>query len=135
MLDELKADLIRDEGVKLHPYRDTSDKLTIGVGRNLDDKGITNVEAFQLLGHDIDEVLTDLDAHLPWWRDLTDARQRGLANMRFQLGMAGLLGFQRMLMALKNGAYETAAAEALDSLWHGQTPDRAERIADLFKRG
>ena len=42
----IEEQLILHEGLRLKPYRDTVGKLTIGVGRNLDDVGITRAEAF-----------------------------------------------------------------------------------------
>src|SRR5574341_784631 len=74
----LMAELKRDEGVRLKPYRDTVGKLTIGAGRNLDDKGISAVEATILLANDIEEVCAALDAELAWWRDLDGVRQRAI---------------------------------------------------------
>ena len=73
--DRLRADLVRDEAVRLKPYRDSVGKLSIGVGRNLDDKGISEQEAMMLLGNDITEHLALLDKYLPWWAMLDEARQ------------------------------------------------------------
>lgn len=42
-MTKLEKDLIRDEGLRLKPYRCTADKLTIGVGRNLEDNGINSL--------------------------------------------------------------------------------------------
>lgn len=128
----LRADLVRDEGVSLKPYKCPSDKLTIGVGRNIEDIGITAEEANILLDHDIDRVFGELDAHLSWWRGRPDHVQRGLANMCFQLGYPKLLQFKRMLAALQAGDYATARKEAADSAWYTQTPARAERVIALF---
>ena len=61
---KLEALLRRHEGVRLKPYRDTVGKLTIGVGRNLDDVGITPDEATVLLRTDIDRTAAGLDAAL-----------------------------------------------------------------------
>lgn len=133
--DRLRHDLLRDEGLRLKPYRDSVGKLTIGVGRNLDDLGITEREAMDLLANDIARTEVELDRALPWWRDLTDGRQRALLNMAFNLGVPRLVGFRRMLAALAGGEYETAAVEALDSQWARQVGDRARRIADLLRRG
>lgn len=71
MLERLKQDLVRDEGKRLKPYKDTVGKLTIGVGRNLDDVGISESEAMALLDSDIAAVFAELDRHVPWWRDMT----------------------------------------------------------------
>jgi hypothetical protein len=36
-VDLLRKELVRDEGLRLRPYRDSVGKLSIGIGRNLDD--------------------------------------------------------------------------------------------------
>ncbi|GAB3123810.1 hypothetical protein GCM10027256_18490 [Novispirillum itersonii subsp. nipponicum] len=131
----LAADLRRDEAVRLLPYRCTAGKLTIGIGRNLDDVGISAEEAAVLLGNDIRRVLAGLDRQLPWWRGLSAGRQRALANMAFNLGLPRLLGFRQMLAALQAGQWEEAARQALDSKWAGQVGERADRIARLIREG
>lgn len=133
MRNELRADLIRDEGVRLKPYACTAGKQTIGIGRNLEDVGITTKEAHQLLDNDIDRVFLELDRNLPWWKTRTDPAQRAMANMAFQLGISGLLAFKKMLACLQAGDYEGARTHALDSKWaKSDTPARAERVAALF---
>ncbi|MFD2235097.1 glycoside hydrolase family protein [Phaeospirillum tilakii] len=131
----LRADLIRDESLRLKPYRCPAGKLTIGIGRNLDDVGISREEAETLLDHDIAALTADFDRALPWWRGLSEARQRALVNMGINLGLPRLLGFKRMLTALERGEFATAAAEALDSPWAGQVGARAQRIAALLRAG
>jgi lysozyme len=131
----LKRDLAWDEGVRLKPYRCTAGRLTIGVGRNLDDVGITAEEADYLLENDLGRATADLDRALPWWRGLSEARQRALANMAFNMGLGRLLGFKAMLAALRAGRWEEAAAEALDSAWAQQVGPRAARIAATIREG
>ncbi len=135
MTDPIMADLKRDEGLRLKPYRCSAGRLTIGYGRNLDDVGITHGEAEILLEHDIRRSLAALDRALPWWRTLSGDQQRGLINMCFQLGIGGLRKFEKMLAALKDSNYNKAADEALDSLYAKQTPERAKRVAKLFREG
>ena len=65
-LAELREQLVIHEGMRLKPYKDSVGKLTIGVGRNLDDVGITEVEALELLENDIHRVMDDLDRNVPW---------------------------------------------------------------------
>ncbi len=141
-IDRMKFELRRDEGVRLKPYRDTVGKLTLGVGRNLDDVGLTNEEADYLLENDIGRAMAELDRALPWWRGLSDARQRALLNMAFNMGVPRLLAFRGMLAALQAGDYERAALEAFDSRWAlqvgdgpGGREDRADRIAEMFREG
>ena len=133
MIDRIMADLQRDEGLRLKPYRDSVGKLTIGFGRNLSDNGITEREAEILLDNDMAKTFADLDRALPWWRGLPPFRQRGLVNMAFNLGLPRLLTFKKMLSALQTGDGEQAAVEALDSIWAGQVKGRADRIAYLYR--
>ncbi|WP_313539776.1 glycoside hydrolase family protein [Sphingomonas sp.] len=103
----LTAELIRDEDERLKVYRCTANKRTIGVGRNLDDvgiskaetaalgltvasackSGITRAQSRALLANDIDACERQLDAKLPWWRKLANVRQRALINMCFNMGI------------------------------------------------
>lgn len=131
----LKDQLIAHEGLRLKPYADTVGKLTIGVGRNLDDAGISTHEAMILLEHDIEAVEHDLDQRLPWWRGLTEARQLVLADMCFNLGIARLQGFRNTLAAIQAGDYESAADGMLASKWAEQVGKRAHRLAKMMRDG
>lgn len=134
-VDALAAALIADEGLRLHAYRDTAGKLTIGIGHNLDELGITEAEARAILADDIARICADLDRSLPWWRGLGEARQEALAEMAFNLGPGGLLAFHNTLSALQDGRFEDAAREALNSRWAVQVGARAQRIAAKFRQG
>lgn len=133
--DMLLQDLKRDEGMLLKPYRDTVGKLTIGIGRNLDDVGISENEALSLAKSDIFKVTGGLDVALPWWRTMSEPRQRALANMAFNLGVTGLLGFRKALQALQDGDFNQAASEFLDSKWAVQVGDRSKRLAEMIREG
>ena len=134
-VEALIRQLERHEGYRRHPYQDSVGKLTVGIGRNLDDVGLTRDEAQYLARRDVDRVCRELDDRLTWWRSLDEVRQRALADMGFNLGVPGLLGFRRMLAALEAGDYKTAAAEALDSLWARQVGQRATAIAGMIRSG
>lgn len=131
----LKRQLRRHEGIRLKPYRDTVGKLTIGIGRNLDDKGISEAEASFLLDSDIASVLESLDNAFPWWKKLDDVRQRVLADMCFNMGIGGLLGFTNMLSAVRAENYRAAAAEMLSSRWAIQVGNRAKRLSQMMETG
>lgn len=131
--DRLIEDLKRDEGMRTNLYRDTVGKQTIGVGRNIDDRGISIAEAEFMLANDIDNVEAELNFKIPWWVNMPADAKRALANMCFNIGWPRLEGFQKMLAALKDGNYPKAADEALDSRWAGQVGARAERIAALIR--
>lgn len=132
---QLRLDLERDEGLRTEPYRDTVGKLTIGIGRNLDALGISEPEARFMLDNDVSRVIRQLNDKLPWWSGLTEPRQRALANMAFNLGIGGLLGFKKMLEAMRRGKYTEASEEALNSKWARQVGQRAGRISTLIREG
>ena len=123
------------EGLKLNPYRDTTGHLTIGYGRNLDDKGITVQEANFMLDNDIAEKAEEVRRYIPWSRDLTRARQDVLIMMCFNLGIHGLLAFRNFLRALKRGDYKEAASHGLDSKWARQVGRRAEHLMKVIEHG
>jgi len=133
---EMEKRLLRlHEGERLKPYRCTSGKLTIGVGRNLEDRGITKQESAYLLDNDIRQVCAELRKHLPWFGDLGAARQAVLIDMAFNLGTSGLLSFKRALGHIRCCEYEAAAAEMLDSRWANQVGERARRLAWMMETG
>jgi len=132
---QLIEELRRDEGVRLKPYKDTVGKWTIACGRNLSDNGISTDEMLLMLHNDIDAASKGLDRALPWWREMSEPRQRALVNMCFNLGLPRLLQFKTMLRHLEAGEYEAAADAALDSRWALQVGERSDRIAELFRKG
>lgn len=131
----LREQLIRDEGRRARPYHDTLGHLTIGVGRNLDAKGLSSDEIDFLFDHDINDAETALTHACPWSGALDAPRQAVLIGMAFNLGMTGLLEFHRMLRACAAGDYASAAGEMRASVWHGQVGARAERLACQMETG
>ncbi len=131
----LHAELLRDEGLRLKPYRDRKGYLTIGIGRNLDTVGISVEESHLLCLHDMERAEKALNTHCPWWGQLDPVRQRVLVNMTFNLGIQKLCGFTQFLEALQHQDYERAAGAMLDSRWAEQVQARATRLADMMRRG
>lgn len=148
--DEIIQRLVFHEGCKLKPYRCTEGFLTIGVGRNLEtnplteeekkacgdyEHGITKNAAFLLLRNDIDRVICECIKVFPFWKQLDSERQYALIDMVFQLGVAGVKKFKKMLAAMGVGNYKEAAVQCLDSRYAKQTPNRAKRIAKTIETG
>lgn len=126
--------LRRHEGLRLEPYRCTEGFLTIGYGRNLDAKGISHLEAVDMLICDIEETEAALNER-GLLDGLDEARGGVLVNMAFQLGINGLLKFENTLRLVKEGRFEDASVEMLDSKWASQTPSRAEELSQQMKTG
>lgn len=138
MNQKLINQLRDEEGEVLSAYTDHLGYMTIGVGRLIDKRkggGITREESEILLNNDIQKVSVQLDANLPWWRSLSEARQGVLQGMAFQMGIAGLLGFKNTLQMVQSGDYNNAAKGMLESKWAKQTPARASRMAEQMRTG
>ena len=133
--DALINQLLSDEGLRLKPYRCTEGRLTIGIGRNLDDSGITQDEAMYLLANDIRKTYSEVTNAMPWIVKLNDARQNVLLNMAFQMGTKGLLKFKQTLGHIQAGEFNQAATAMSQSLWAKQTPARAHRLAEQMRSG
>lgn len=131
----LMQELQSDEGLKLFPYVDAVGKLTVGIGRNLSDVGISEDEARLLLANDVAKAAADLTRFLPWYSALDEVRQRVLLNMTFNLGVRGLLKFEQTLASIKRGDYEAAAQGMLSSVWARQVGRRATRLAAMMRTG
>lgn len=131
----VREQLTRDEGCRLKPYKDTVGKLTIGIGRNLDDVGISLEEAHYLLDNDIDRARNNCTANISFFKNLDDARQGVLVNMCFNMGISKLLHFPRLLGAMERGDWNAAADEILTSKYAKDVGDRAKRMAEQVKTG
>jgi len=133
MISELKAHLIEFEGLRLKPYHCTSGKLTIGIGRNLDDRGITEEEANVLLMNDIAIVQEELLARWDWVANLPPRAQLVMMDLAFNMGVPAISNFQNMLRDLKDGNWEGAAINLLDSRYAQQVGRRAIYNAHLLE--
>ena len=125
--------VVKHEGLMLKPYKCPAGKLTIGVGRNLEDVGITKEEAMFLLENDLDRCHQECLRSFFWYKDLDVDRQGVIQEMYFNLGLARLKTFKKMLLACEIGNYELAAREMLSSLWARQVGKRAETLANIMK--
>jgi lysozyme len=131
----LRKMLINDEQYKQYPYHDSTDHLTVGIGRNLTDRGISLEEALAMLDNDISFFATRLSSSLNWWSGVDDIRQVVLVNMCFNLGLNKFLEFNKMLQAIERRDYDLAAKEMLNSVWAEQVGERAIRLANIMRDG
>lgn len=134
-VNQLKKMLTRHEGFRLKPYRDSVLKLTIGVGRNLDDFGLTKEEVLYLLHNDVMRVTQEVRRAFPWYLRLNAVRQNVVLNMVFNLGLSRFLGFKKTIGAIESKNWDTAAKEMLDSKWASQVGNRAKELAKMMKTG
>ena len=134
-MTKLIEQLKRHEGVKLKPYFCTAGKCTIGVGRNLDDVGITESEAELLLENDIQNAVTQLTRRFAWTKDLDEVRFAALINFTFNVGIGTVAKFVNAMALLKEGKYDMAADEFLNSRWAKQVGQRAVEVTEQIRTG
>ena len=127
--DYIKA----NEGYRTKPYHCSSNKLTIGYGRNLEDNGISQDEAELMFTNDLNRVADELRVILPDFDDLGYPQKKVLMDMCFNLGITRLRKFKKMIAAIENGDFNKAAIELLDSRYARQLPRRAGDNAILMR--
>ena len=129
-----EAHLIWAEDEVLNLYPDSEGILTIGVGHNIEEKGISRAVSRLMLQEDVDEVFTDLE-HLDYFAFLDPTRQLVIADMVFNLGLPKFLRFVKLNAALAIHDYTLAAHEMIDSKWYRQTKRRAKKLVKAMRTG
>lgn len=125
-------------------YEDSLGFLTIGYGRLIDGRhggGLTEEEANFLLMKDISRMMDTAKKSYNWFDGLNEPRKAVIINMLFNLGQPRFDKFKMFQDAVRQGFYETAAAEMLrgsnggKSLWYEQVGYRAEELSQQMLTG
>jgi len=122
-------------GTRYLPYTDTVGKLTIGYGRNLTDRGISEHEAKSFLAMDIQDTITHLHLNYRWFDRLDGVRRDAIVDMAFNLGAKKFSGFVKFIQALDRSNWPEAQQEMLNSLWATQVGDRATELSEMVLTG
>lgn len=131
----LRELLIKHEGIRLKPYLCPAGKLTVGVGRNLEDVGLSDQEARMMLTNDIHRVVKETADNFKWFKSLNLARQDVVLSMVFNLGLTRFRQFKKMHAWLSVANYDNAANEMLSSVWASQVGIRAVELATMMRHG
>lgn len=134
--------LILHEGLRLKPYQCTAGKTTIGIGRNLDDVGITEDEAMLMLHNDMVNTVREIVGVYPAFGDDLPARQVALIDFVFNLGITRARKFKKFWAALNCGDFQAASKELLTnsagdapSKYAQDVGQRAWRVANQIRTG
>ncbi len=122
------------EGFRAKAYLDSKGYLTIGYGRNLESKGISQHEAEILLQNDCLDAFAFCQK-LNYFASLNEARQAAILDMVFNLGAAGFMKFKKLQENLRLCDFDNASGEILNSKWASQVGNRAKTIANMIKNG
>ena len=126
LLEKIKE----SEGYVGTVYKDHLGIDTVGIGTRMP---IDEEEAELLLKHRLLKKIKHLLDAKPIVSTLDDNKQSVLFEMAYQLGVNGLLKFKKMWSAIENNDFELASKEGLDSRWHKQTPERAEKLMAIMR--
>jgi len=130
--DDALASIKKDESCSLELYEDTRGFWTIGWGRCLQTKVLTQGEADYLLGNDFKDASEDAIRYYPDFWSLTDVRKVVLVNMSYNLGLEGLMKFVKLEAAMSQKNWAQASAEILNSKL---APQRRQRLASMMLSG
>ena len=139
---KLKKELERDEGRRLHAYRDSRGLYTIGVGhlvgsipRILD---VTDAECDALYFFDVRIAEAIARSSVPAFDTLDDVRQRALVNMAFNRGghmKESTTITPAINAAAADGDWNQVTLAIAASPWAAEVGDRAERLAQMLAIG
>jgi len=118
-----------------HGKRTISGNLTIGIGWNLEQNPLPDHIIDEMAVWMLERMRRELTNAHPWILKLDEARQIALLLMAYQMGVGGLLKFRKMLDAIKEGRWEEAEKEALDSGWGRRFTARARFTAYILRTG
>ncbi len=139
--------LIEDEGMRQFPYLDCcgkefkacsctcKGKITIGIGRNLTDTGISENEAIGLQYNDVKRVSEQLTREFPWFSRINSTRRIVVVSMAFNLGMEGFRKFKKTIKCIESGDFNSAADQMLISPWAKQVGKRSLRLSEMMRKG
>lgn len=138
-MDELRRELIRDEGVVYSIYKDPLGYPTFGIGHLITPSDpeynmpigtpVSEERVYEVFEKDVDIAIED--CKILYGDDFDDwpsCVKHVLVNMCFNLGRSRLSRFVRMKKALHERDWVVAAKEGRDSRWYNQVTTRAERL-------
>lgn len=146
----LNEELTRDEDSRSLPYQDSMEIWSVAIGRNLEANGLpvdilvnvikragglTDHEISVLLAADVREAEATVQSLFHGWMDISDARQRVLLNMAFNLGANTFAKFVKFWAAVHRGDWMEAGRQMEDSVWRVQVGVRYERLRKMIEDG
>lgn len=156
MYEKLKARLKQEEGLRQKVYLDSRGFPTVGYGHLLRDL-IAIAYAMKYLGRS-DAPIFQIEQCDRWFDEdlavavaifnrlfgmdklspgveINEVRRDALIEMAFNLGEGNLMGFRRMVKAVRKGNWQEVWTEANDSKWDKQLPERADEIEEMLLSG
>ena len=94
---------------------------------------LTEEESLHILTGRISQLHIKLGEKLDWYDNMPPEIQGVVIEMCYQMGFAGFCKFKKAISNMIDKNWKGAATEMLDSRWAKQTPNRANRLADIVR--
>lgn len=130
---KVRKSLVLHENERNYPYVDTVGKISIGIGYNLSDRGLSDDWIDKQFQEDVEYFYKNL-CEFSWFHLLNEDRQIILIDMAF-MGWKRFLEFEKMIQALEERDYESAAHEMMASKWAEEVKDRAVKLSQGMRIG
>ena len=131
-IEKLKKQLIRHEARKLDVYKCSAGKLTVGIGHNLTDNGISGAVCRLMFQEDISRCSRELETIFGHSFSLYPENiQLVLADMIFNLGFVRFNWFKKMIQAVRDRNWSEMSAQMEDSKWFNQVGERAVNLIKM----
>ena len=141
---QLKKEIIADEGMVKHIYKDHLGYPTFGVGHLIlesdpeygkpDKTEVSEERVLECLEKDLDTVLGDCKTLYKDFDDLPEEVQHIVANMMFNMGLTRMYKFKGMKAGVDSKDWNKAADEMVDSRWYRQVTNRANRLVERMRK-
>lgn len=136
-IKELQEMIKGHEGYRNTVYKDSLGYLTGGYGHAfLEGSRIPEGVSEMLFQSDFTEAYAGAEKVIEDNGLILNAMRKAiLVDMAFNMGERRLRGFKKMIQAMKDQDYGTAAHEMLDSRWAEQVGKRAYSLAGMMETG
>lgn len=145
----LKEQLERHEGRRSKVYKCTAGKDTIGIGHNIDAKGLpSDIEDYldeygyitdemidQLFDEDVEDAITDCVKLYPNFYRWSDNVCNALIDFVFNVGYKTASTFKQTNKALNEERWDDAGDLLEQSKWYRQVKGRAKTIVSMIREG
>ena len=137
-VDQLREQLIIDEGQVNEIYNDHLGYATFGIGHLVLETdpehglavgtSVSEDRVIECFDKDVQTVIDDCKKLHDGWDGYPEEVKQIVANMMFNMGLTRLSKFKKHNAALVCGDWKTAAVEGRNSRWYKQVTNRAERL-------
>lgn len=136
-----------EEGYKERPYIDTEGYPTVACGVKIGPKGASLSNYIFTVPREVGDVwlesfvastikkMNENPLIISAMKACNQERKDILISMAYQMGVQGLAGFKNTLAMVSSGNFSGAESGMLSSKWAKQTPDRANRHAEVMRTG